>query len=46
MCIRDRYNSSVVRGKSPFCGYGFSANLGVPVNPYHSDLPKNLSRCV
>ena len=37
------YNSSVVRGRSPNWGYGFSPNLGVPVNPYHSDLPKNLS---
>ena len=37
------YNSSVVRGRSPICGYGFSANLGVPVNPYQSDLPKKRS---
>ena len=43
LCRQSPYNSCVVRGRSPICGYGFSANRGVPVNPYHKEFPKNLS---
>lgn len=37
------YNSSVVCGKSPFCSYLFSSNIGVPVNPNQIELLKNFS---